>query len=108
QMAEDNALENFQAELERQTRDLLGNNQGGEAESMATAEAIYAAERHRAAQLGLRSEMLLELATLWLSLDPYRLDETTPSWLRQVVALIVAHRRRSAELAIEFYEEYRS
>ena len=32
QMAEDNALENFQAELERQTRDLLGNNQGGEAE----------------------------------------------------------------------------
>ena len=75
---------------------------------MATAEAIYAAERHRAAQLGLRSEMLLELSTLWLSLDPYRLDETTPSWLHQVVALIVAHRRRSAELAIEFYEEYRS
>ncbi len=64
-------------------------------------------ERHRATQLGIRAALLREVLTLWPALDPLRLADTAPAWLRAMLALIIRYRATSASEAQSYYRRFR-
>lgn len=65
-------------------------------------------ERHRRDQLGLRAAALRELLGLWPALDPRRLDETSPLWVRLAVQLVLRWRGESARAAQDYYRMFRA
>lgn len=74
----------------------------------ATVEAAQLTERHRLAQARLAAAVIFQSVAAWQVLDPARLDETTPDWLRLMVPLVAAHRRSSAVLAGRYLEQFRA
>lgn len=64
-------------------------------------------EEHRLAQTALVAAFLTRFLAAWPILDPTRLDATTPSWLSVVLPLIRGVRQESADLATDYYREFR-
>lgn len=65
-------------------------------------------EDHRLAQAALKARFMAEFMDIWPMLDPYRLDETAPTWIRHAQALIAEHREESARLTEAYYVEFRA
>lgn len=65
-------------------------------------------EDHRLAQAALKAQFVLEFTELWPMLDPRRLDETAPAWIRRAEAAIAEYREESARLAEEYYVAFRA
>ena len=66
-----------------------------------------ATESHRRDQVSLRARMLVEVIREWRVLDPYRLDETGPTWMRLVMSIVGAYREQSSQRAWQYYEQFR-
>lgn len=64
-------------------------------------------ERHRVAQIGLRAKFLRAFAADWSILDWTRIDDTAVAWARAAKALIRSWRQDSADLAVDYYQQYR-
>lgn len=73
-----------------------------------TAEGRRLTERHRLDQIANRRQFLAEFLALWALLDPLRLDETSPGWIRAVLAVLGVYRQRSADLSAGYYLEHRA
>ncbi|HYF74053.1 MAG TPA: hypothetical protein VD834_16555 [Blastococcus sp.] len=73
-----------------------------------TAEGRRLTEAHRQAQQDVRDDFLAEFLALWALLDTARLDDTGPGWVRAVARLIVAYRLLSAEIATQYFWEFRA
>jgi hypothetical protein len=65
-------------------------------------------EQHRQAQLAIQRGFLAEFNPLWLLLDPFRLDDTSPGWLSAVLRVVAAWRQESAQAAVDYYRRSRS
>lgn len=65
-------------------------------------------EQHRLAQQQVRAGFLAEFLVLWALLDSRRLDETSPGWVRAVLALIRDHRLRSMEVAAAYFFDFQA
>lgn len=72
-----------------------------------TTQGARLTEAHRQAQLRVRAGFLAEFVQLWTLLNWNRLDDTSPAWVRAVMALIRAWRQASADVALNYYREYR-
>jgi len=70
--------------------------------------ALTVATAARAAQLVIRARMMRDAAKLWPVLDPKRLDQTFPSWLRAMMALIGNYHGQSSQAAGAFYRAARA
>lgn len=73
----------------------------------ATVQGARLTEQHRKAQLAIRAAALRETLRLWPALDPLRLDDTAPLWLRLMLALVGQWRSASARRAQEYYRAFR-
>lgn len=73
----------------------------------ATARGARLTEEHRRAQLAVRAAALREALRLWPALDPGRLEDTAPLWLRLMLAMVFRWRSESAQRAREYYREFR-
>jgi hypothetical protein len=73
----------------------------------ASAEGRRLTEQHRQDQLALRAAFLQQFLQLWPLLDENRLDETSPGWVAAVMGILRPYRRRSAEIATNYFTEYR-
>jgi hypothetical protein len=62
----------------------------------------------RGVQLTIRAAVMRDVAKLWPALDPKRLDETWPGWLRSMILLVTNYHGQSAAAASRFYRESRS
>lgn len=71
-----------------------------------TPEGRRLTEVHRQAQNTLVAQFLSRFLAAWPMLDPTRLDETTPIWLRTVTELIADARQESADEAIDYYRSF--
>lgn len=65
-------------------------------------------EDHRRAQLANRDAFLAEFLALWEILDPNRPERTGPAWIRAVMPLVEDFRERSAQLAEDYYRDFRA
>lgn len=72
-----------------------------------TPEGRRLSEEHRLAQQDVRDAFLAEFIALWVLLDPDRLDETGPGWVRAVMNLIRWYRQQSAQIAADYYWRFR-
>lgn len=73
-----------------------------------TPEGRRLTEQHRLDQQAVRNDFLAEFIALWALLDSARLDETGPGWIRAVARLIAAYRLVSAEVATQYYWDFRA
>jgi len=73
-----------------------------------TPEGRRLTEAHRQAQMDVRDEFLTEFLVLWALLDTARLDETGPGWIQAVLRAVVAYRLLSAEVATQYYWDFRA
>lgn len=73
-----------------------------------TEQGRWLTERHRRNQVALRSRFLATLVPLWPLLDWRRIDETTPGWVQAVMAVLRPFRQESAQLAVNYYRDYRA
>jgi len=73
-----------------------------------TPEGRRLTEAHRLAQQQVRARFLVEFLALWPLLDPVRLDETSPGWIRAVMRVIEVFRTRSAEVSAQYYLDFRA
>jgi hypothetical protein len=64
-------------------------------------------EQHRQTQVANQQTFLAEYLALWRLLDPLNLDATAPGWLAAVLRLIDLFRDQSAEIALDYYREFR-
>lgn len=64
-------------------------------------------EQHRQAQVANQQSFLAEFLRFWPLLDPFRLDVTAPGWVQAVLRLIELFRDQSAEMAVDYYRQYR-
>jgi class 3 adenylate cyclase len=62
----------------------------------------------RGVQLTIRAAVMRDVAKLWPALDPKRLDETWPGWLRSMILLVTNYHGQSAAAASRFYRASRS
>jgi hypothetical protein len=60
---------------------------------------------HRLAQGRVSARVVADVLGIWRSLDPLRL--TDPGWTGQVLASLARHRDDSAELAADYYRDFR-
>lgn len=74
----------------------------------ATTAGARLTEQHRKAQLAIRAAALREALQLWPSLNPVRLDDTAPLWIRLMMALVLRWRGESAHRAQQYYREFRA
>lgn len=74
----------------------------------ATPEGRRLTEQQRKAQQQVRAQFLIEFLALWPLLDPVRLDDTSPGWVQAVLRVIQLFRRRSAEVAAQYYVDFRA
>lgn len=72
-----------------------------------TAQGTRLTEEHRLAQNALVAAFLIRFLAVWPILDPTRLDATTPVWIDAVTRLIRASRQESADLATDYYRDFR-
>lgn len=61
----------------------------------------------RAAQLAIRAQLLRDVMRLWPLLDPKRLDETWPGWLRAMMTLVRGYHGQSSAAASAAYRQAR-
>lgn len=73
----------------------------------ATDEGRRLTERHRQAQVENQQSFLVEFLALWALLNAAELDDTGPGWVRAVMRLLGVFRQRSAELAVDYYQQFR-
>lgn len=73
-----------------------------------TPEGRRLTEQHRQEQQRIRAQFLIEFLALWPLLDPTRLDETSPGWIRAVMAVIRLFRERSAEASAVYFLNFRA
>jgi hypothetical protein len=73
-----------------------------------TPEGRRLTEQQRLDQQQVRNQFLAEFIVLWALLDTERLDETGPGWVNAVTRLIRTFRIRSAEIATQYYWDYRA
>lgn len=73
-----------------------------------TAQGRRLTEQHRKAQLAVRAAALREALRLWPVLDPLRLDETAPVWLRLMAQLVLRWRSTSAQRSVDYYRAFRA
>ncbi|WP_018348218.1 hypothetical protein [Longispora albida] len=71
------------------------------------AERTRLIEAHRRAQLGVRARFAAGFLDTWRVLDPFRIADTAPRWLRAAVPLVQTHRAESARLSARYFGEYR-
>lgn len=57
----------------------------------------------RTAQLAIRAQLLRDVTRLWPLLDPKRLDETWPGWVRAMMTLVRNYHGQSAAAAARAY-----
>lgn len=72
-----------------------------------TAQGRRLTEAHRQDQIAVRSSFLVQFLELWPLLDWGRLDDTSPGWIAAVLRLIQSFRQESADLAQNYYRDYR-
>jgi hypothetical protein len=72
-----------------------------------TDQARQLAEQHRLQQVAIKAGFLAQFLPTWSLLDWRRLDETTPAWVRVVMAILRPWRQASANAAAAHYAEYR-
>lgn len=65
-------------------------------------------EDHRLAQIANRDAFLADFLAVWSLLDPEQLERTGPGWIRAVMPLLEQHREISAQLAEDYYTEFRA
>lgn len=65
-------------------------------------------EEHRLAQLANRDRFLSDFLAVYSLLDPEQIQRTGPGWVRAVMPLIEQHREISAQLAEDYYTEFRA
>jgi hypothetical protein len=65
-------------------------------------------EDHRLAQVANRNAFLAEFLALWPLLNPEQIQKTGPGWIRAVMPLIEDYRERSAQLAEDYYVDFRA
>jgi hypothetical protein len=64
-------------------------------------------EAHQVEQSQIQDSFVAEFIQLWPLLDPDRLEESGPAWVRAVMQLLRAFRLRSARAATDYYRRYR-
>lgn len=65
-------------------------------------------EDHRLAQIANRDAFLGEFFALWSLLNPEQIERTGPGWVRAVMPLIEQYREASAQIAEEYYVDFRA
>lgn len=65
----------------------------------ATLQSARLTEAHRLGQARIGAETVRQLLSVWSLVDPNRLDDTIPAWLRVALPLIQNQRTRSSQLA---------
>lgn len=63
--------------------------------------------QYRRGQLMLRAQLLTQVVGLWAVLDPRRLEETAPVWLRLMLPLVAGFRAQSADASLGYYDRFR-
>jgi hypothetical protein len=74
----------------------------------ATVQGRRLTEQHRKAQLAVRAAALKEALALWPVLDPLRVDDTAPVWLRLMTQLVARWRGVSAQRSADYYRALRA
>lgn len=69
--------------------------------------ALEIATGARAVQIAIRAKLLRDAATLWPTLDPKRLNETWPGWIRAMSLLVSNYHGQSAQAAASSYRAAR-
>lgn len=69
--------------------------------------ALGIATTARATQVAIRAALLRDVARLWPALDPKRLDETWPGWIRAMSTLVTGYHGQSAVAAAASYRSAR-
>lgn len=64
-------------------------------------------EQHRLAQLALEVATIAQLRRIWGSLDPNRLEQTTPGWLTAALAIVATQYQASALIARRYFQAFR-
>jgi hypothetical protein len=64
-------------------------------------------EAHRQQQVAIRSGFLAEFLPMWTLMNWNRIDETSPEWVRLVMAIVRLWRQESANVAESYYDRYR-
>lgn len=72
-----------------------------------SAQARQAAEQGRQEQVAIKAGFLAQFVPTWDLLDWDKLDQTTPAWVKVVMAIIRPWRQASANVAARRYAEYR-
>jgi hypothetical protein len=73
----------------------------------AAASGLDMALNARAAQMGLRARLMLDVTRLWPLLDRTRVDETWPGWLTAMRTLLTGYHAQSSTLAAGYYQRAR-
>lgn len=69
--------------------------------------ALEIAVAARAVQLAIRARLLRDVTQLWPALDPKRVDETFPGWIRAMSLLVRSYHGQSAAAAASSYRAAR-
>lgn len=64
-------------------------------------------EQHRLAQLVLEAATIAQLRRIWRSLDPARLEQTTPAWLTAALAIVAIQHQASTLIARRYFQAFR-
>ena len=64
-------------------------------------------EQHRLAQLALEVATIAQLRRIWGSLDPNRLEATTPGWLTAALAIVATQYQASTLIARRYFQAFR-
>lgn len=78
-----------------------------EAAPVAATSTTTTASGARAVQLAIRAQLLIAVTKLWPALDPKRLDQTWPGWLRAMQLLVGSYHGQSSVAAGAFYRAAR-
>lgn len=62
----------------------------------------------RRSQLSLRARLIRRILALWPTLDPRRVQATTPAWMSVTLPVVLEHRTESARLAADYYTALRA
>lgn len=76
--------------------------------AQARTTSVALAASARSVQIAVRSRLLQDVTKLWPALDPKRLDETFPGWLRAMMLLLRNYHGQSAAAAGVFYRKARA
>lgn len=74
----------------------------------ATTSPVVLAGSAKTIQMAIQARLLKDVATLWPSLDPKRLDQTFPGWIRAMILLITNYHGQSSAAAAAFYRMARA